>query len=288
MKIQFLGTAAAEGYPALFCECENCKKARERGGKNIRSRSQSLIDDTILIDFCPDTYMHFILHNIDLKEIKHCIITHGHSDHFYESEVPMRGKGFSHVSTGALNFYAPKDVYKRIENIIKDKKIEKEYIVSHLVEPYKTYDIAGYKITPLPAVHAGYDVRHDDGTREFEYYPVTYIIEKGETSMLYHHDSDFYAEETIEFLKKRKKPFDLVTFDCTNALLPKTYVGHLGLKEGVEYARFFKENGLATEKTKFVVNHFSHNGTGSLYDDIKVTAEREGFIASYDGLTVEF
>ena len=33
MKIKFLGTGAAEGWPALFCECAACKKAEELGGK---------------------------------------------------------------------------------------------------------------------------------------------------------------------------------------------------------------------------------------------------------------
>ena len=81
MKIKYLGTAAAEGIPALFCDCENCKRARKLGGRNIRTRSQALVDDALLIDFPPDTYMHFILHNIPLSKIKSCIITHSHYDH---------------------------------------------------------------------------------------------------------------------------------------------------------------------------------------------------------------
>ena len=28
MKFQYLGTAAAEGIPAIFCECENCMKRK--------------------------------------------------------------------------------------------------------------------------------------------------------------------------------------------------------------------------------------------------------------------
>jgi len=40
MKFQYLGTAAAEGWPALFCNCDNCEKARKAGGKNIRIRTQ--------------------------------------------------------------------------------------------------------------------------------------------------------------------------------------------------------------------------------------------------------
>ena len=33
MKLQYLGTAAAEGWPALFCNCSACIKAKELGGK---------------------------------------------------------------------------------------------------------------------------------------------------------------------------------------------------------------------------------------------------------------
>lgn len=60
MKIQYLGTAAAEGIPAIFCECDTCKKARSLGGRNIRTRSQAIIDENVLIDFPADTYMHFL------------------------------------------------------------------------------------------------------------------------------------------------------------------------------------------------------------------------------------
>lgn len=48
MKLQYLGTAAAEGWPALFCECDHCKRAKEAGGRNIRTRSQAVIDDTLM------------------------------------------------------------------------------------------------------------------------------------------------------------------------------------------------------------------------------------------------
>jgi len=34
MKVKILGTAAAEGWPALFCRCPACQRARKLGGKN--------------------------------------------------------------------------------------------------------------------------------------------------------------------------------------------------------------------------------------------------------------
>ena len=50
MKLQYWGTAAAEALPAIFCRCEVCKKARERGGKNIRMRPNAMIDGVLKID----------------------------------------------------------------------------------------------------------------------------------------------------------------------------------------------------------------------------------------------
>ena len=60
MKLKYLGTAAAEGMPALFCSCENCEKARRLGGKNIRSRSQTMVNDDLIIDYPPDAYAHSV------------------------------------------------------------------------------------------------------------------------------------------------------------------------------------------------------------------------------------
>lgn len=96
MKIKYLGTAAAEGWPGLFCHCESCEKARKLGGKNLRTRSQVVIDDTLLVDFPPDTYAHVLYQDLDLKDIRTLIITHSHQDHFYPLDLAMRGVPYSY------------------------------------------------------------------------------------------------------------------------------------------------------------------------------------------------
>src|SRR5690606_25207841 len=58
MNIHFLGTSSSEGWPALFCWCKDCWRARELGGANLRTRSSVHIDDVIKIDFPPDTLHH--------------------------------------------------------------------------------------------------------------------------------------------------------------------------------------------------------------------------------------
>ena len=69
MKIKFLGTGGAEGFPALACSCSYCTKAKRLKGKDIRTRSQTIIDSRLLIDFGPDTLAHFHQHNINFNKI---------------------------------------------------------------------------------------------------------------------------------------------------------------------------------------------------------------------------
>ncbi len=51
MKLHYLGTAAAEAIPAVWCNCEVCKKIRKTRGKDVRTRSQVLINDDLMVDF---------------------------------------------------------------------------------------------------------------------------------------------------------------------------------------------------------------------------------------------
>ena len=47
MNLTYLGTAAAEGWPGIFCRCEFCERAKRLGGRDIRTRSQALLDDAL-------------------------------------------------------------------------------------------------------------------------------------------------------------------------------------------------------------------------------------------------
>ena len=52
MKITYYGTAAGEAWPGVFCRCELCEKARALGGRNIRTRSQALVNQDLLLENC--------------------------------------------------------------------------------------------------------------------------------------------------------------------------------------------------------------------------------------------
>lgn len=276
MKLQYLGTAAAEGIPAIFCDCENCVKSRNAGGKNIRTRSQAIIDDRLLIDFPADTYMHFLQHNIPLTKIKSCLLTHSHTDHLYPEELIMRINGYAHVKSGVpLTFFSDEAGVKKINNIIAIHEIGADEIAVKQLTLYKTFETDGYNVTALRAAH---DPKSS---------PVVFLIEKDGKTIFYSNDTSEYPDDSMEYLAGLKKPIDLISLDCTEACNAATYVGHLTLDRCIKLRKKLVEIGAASENTRFILNHFSHNGKNVLYDDfVKIAAESD-FEVSYDGLTVE-
>ena len=105
MKLLYLGTAAAEGLPASFCNCAICENARRVGGREVRSRAQLLVDGELLIDFPPDTYYHCLLHGLYLGRLHTLLVTHSHSDHWYPAGLSERLDIYQHGAEGLLDVY---------------------------------------------------------------------------------------------------------------------------------------------------------------------------------------
>lgn len=276
MRLQYLGTAAAEGWPAVFCGCAACKKARELGGKNIRTRAQALVDGQLLLDLPPDTYYHALREGLALETIGTLLVTHTHQDHFYPLELLMRGAPYCHTPEAPLlTVYGSKDVQRCFLQAMElnDSPDIEEHLRFVPVEAGVPFTVpGGYTITSLEAVHApGEDCR-------------IYLIEKDGHSMLYGHDSGMYPEQTWEILKKTH--LDLVSFDCT-CVEEKDGHYHMGLPDNREARDKMLQTGCADENTLFVVSHFSHNGKLA-HDEIETLAQKDGFIAAYDGMTLEF
>lgn len=276
MKIQFLGTAAAEGIPAMFCECDVCQKSRETGGKNLRSRSQACVDDTLLIDFPGDTYMHVLRDGLPLHKIHSCIITHDHFDHLYAADLENRCTEFAHIHDDKiLTFYGTPPAGNKLRVPIIRFNLEKDHRVRmQLIEPFVPFEAEGYRITPLKADHDPYCD------------PVFYLIEKDGKCVLYSNDTGYYPEETWNYLQQHPCHIDLASFDCT-MVIKKCVHGHMGLSTVTEVRDRLKDMGFIDDTTLCYLNHFSHNG-GATYDDMVVPAKEHGFSVTYDGLSVEF
>lgn len=273
MKFQYLGTAAAEGIPAFFCNCERCVRSREIGGRALRTRSQAIIDNTLLIDFPADTLAHTYQHNIDLLNVSDCLITHTHSDHLHPADFFSLRPGYAHIPEGwHMNFYGSEKVEEKVRPELQGKLTELNIASFRVLKPFDTVPVGKYTVTALPGRHAA-------GSG-----PLFYQIFDGEKTVLYAHDTHYFFDEVWEYFEKTRPNFDLVSLDCTNACLPLTYVGHMGLAENVQVRERMLGMGLADEKTIFVCNHFSHNGAKVVYDEFVPLAAAKGFLVSYDGM----
>ena len=276
MKITFYGTAAAEGVPALYCDCDICTKARELKGKDFRTRSQAMINDDLLIDYPPDTYHHVLTHGLPLHKIKHLIITHTHSDHLYLTDLTFMRPGYAkrkdtspvhiHGSSSVVNKFRSSEVFNEME--------ERKFITINEESAFKPFEVNGYKVTPLEADHHTAEV------------PLIYIIEKDGKAVLYAHDTGYFPESTMKYLEETKPRVDFATFDCCYSLQPKEK-NHMGFNEVLVMKERLEKIGVIDENTVCCVNHFSHNN-GELYENMKKHADKFGILTSYDGMEVEF
>lgn len=277
MKIKYLGTAAAEGMPAVFCRCDFCEKVRKKGGKSIRTRSQILIDDTVLVDFPPDGYLHSLRYGIDLSAVSDILITHSHSDHCYTEDLAMRCAPYAHnLSLGSVNLYGNATVINKFVEHTKAeiKPVAKESIILHTVKPYDDFTLAsGIKVSALPAVHtAGEDC-------------LLYALSSRGKTLFVMNDTGKLPECVYEEAARKKLRFDLVSFDCTYGATGHGSGRHMGLSDNVAEREKMIKYGLVDGSTQYIVTHFSHNN-GLAYEDMCSAASAVGMIVAYDGMEI--
>lgn len=280
MRIQYLGTAAEERIPAMFCACETCKRAMQAGGRNIMTRAQALINDDLLIDFSGDTHSNFLKIGKSLSDIEYLLITHAHVDHFTFENFVSRFKGVAYnVKAERLKVYLSEVSYDIMKRCTEARGLSEKRLLERFefitVKPYTTFAVGEYTVTALPARHAS------------EGEALLFLVEQGGKALFYGNDTGYFSEEIDEFLVSKGKRIDLLSLDCTKCDTEFAYHTHMSMSEGRAIADRFIKKGLVNEHTLLYYSHFSHNGK-MIYDDIKEVAKQKyGFEVTYDRLTIE-
>lgn len=277
MNIRYLGTGAAEGFPAVFCNCESCRKARLDLQKELRTRSQVLIDGKLLVDFPPDSYLHALRFGVDLSAAEALLVTHSHTDHFYAQEFVNRGYKFaSGIRSRTLDIYGNAEVLAVFgEDTRREMRDQvRENIRLHECKPFQRFEAAGYEVFTLPAVHTPKEEA------------LLYCIRR-EKTLLYLNDTGFPQEEVFRFLREKDIRADLVSMDGTFADDPTPHSNrHMDFSDNVRLRETLFSYGIADKNTRFIVTHFTHNSF-PFRDRIGAVAAGYGFLAAYDGLEIE-
>jgi len=274
MKLTFLGTAAAEAIPAFYCECESCTNARMHGGKDVRKRCSYLLDDDTLIDYGPDIFFQTIENHINLLHIKQILFTHAHEDHLDAVEFLWRRKGFAQDSIPQLAVYGGPAVLKKISEVCRS--FEACRMEPHEVHPEDRLQIGDMEVIVLEAVH-------DPAAS-----PLNYIIRRGGKNLLIANDTGIWKDRNFEICSGLGFTLDAAVIECCGVFIPgRWYDQHLAKDTMLEFRDRLRQTGILTDKTRCVMNHFSHNGQGVIHSRIEEFFNLLGFEVAYDTKTIE-
>lgn len=272
MKIKILGSGGGEYFPATFCTCEHCQMARKAGGKSLRTLSQTLVNEDLLIDFPADTGMHCMQYGINLGQLQHVLVTHAHSDHYMPVVTNCRRAPFAHnMKFEKLYFIGPNNLETIYDSVLSayGENGARENIGFVTMTDRQEKKIGNYDVTALRAQHAP------------ELSSLNYIIEEGNKSLLYLVDTGYPTVETLEYLQSRGKIFDCVVMDSTMGI--ESWVYHMGFADNKALKEELLKRRLADERTRFVITHITHNNAET-HDKIETIFERSGIEVAYDGM----
>lgn len=280
--ITILGSAAAEGFPSMFCDCESCRRAWANGGKDIRMRTAYSLGPRVRIDFGPDSLAQEYKFELHSERLEHLFFTHPHWDHMEDHLVFLR----SHLA------HPPADNFLRIYGSAHTLSVMRKYLGDFddetlsgrlqlkLVElkPFEPLDIPSEDMTVwgLPADHM-YENKNGQ--------PFIYIMRCGGKYLLLANDTGFFREPVWEFLAGLNVVFSTVIADCCYGVRDSRE-GHMGGPTDVEVKTRLESLGRCVPgKTKFVVNHFSHN-CGGIHSDFEAYFNPHGIDVGFDGMKI--
>jgi phosphoribosyl 1,2-cyclic phosphate phosphodiesterase len=269
MRLLFLGTAAAEGYPGIFCDCANCREARALGGRNIRMRSALLVNNDLLIDFGPDILAAAQRFNLNLSQITTGLVTHAHEDHFHPSNFHMRHADFSgHQPLPTVQLFCPTEVTDTLHQMAPDLSLLQ--MEAHTVHAFDCWNANGYTFEAFHAYHA---VGH--------YEALFYSINDGQHAFLYATDTGPFPEDTWQSLSG--KSFDVIILEETMGTLK--YTQHLDFEGFLAHAERMRAEGMLRPGGRIIAHHMSHS-SNPVHAKVEAVLCPHGIEVAYDGLEV--
>ncbi len=275
--ITILGSAAAEGIPARFCDCEICKKAWKNQGKDIRMTCAYALNERVRIDYGPDTNASELKFGFNSAYLKHLFVTHEHRDHIDSFAFKMRAPGFSHNFVKPLNIYGRATVWNYLCSEVGRSGPTIETLKFNLLHPFQPVELPEEDMTFYPLTANHYHIQEE---------AVFFVIRHGKAWIMIANDTGYPPEESWKWLEEKKIHFDIVIADNTIGIRDWRD-NHMGGKWQLEFHDRLVKIGSVDAKTRYVVNHFSHNG-GALHADLEEYFGPHGMEVGYDGMVLQY
>ncbi len=273
MRLTFLGTGGSEGYPAAFCECPRCARARALGGPNLRRRSSLLVDDGLLVDLGPDVVAALQATGRSLARLSTVLITHLHDDHFLPITLKYRRRNYVAAELPTLALLGSSPTLDRLQTV--PFSFEEMRLEPGVANPGIWLERPPYRILPLSANH--------NARQGLE--PLLYAVEDRASTLLYATDTGPFPEPTWELLSGLR--LDAVVLDAAFwSDADADADDHLTIDGVLDHVRRLRALGVLAWNGRAFATHLSHR---SQPDHATVAARlAAGHVdVAYDGLTLE-
>ncbi len=236
MEVLLLGTGAADGVPNPFCRCRTCTDHRARG--EVRTPTSVLVDSRLLIDPAPEAPRQVTRLGRDHADRPAMLVGHAHDDHLdpavfmhrtWVTDTPLEVAGPAPVIASVQGWLAPDQTAVRLTTVTAGD----------------TFDLAGYRVTALPANHEAFGEA------------LCYLVEGDDGALLYATDTGLLPEAAWHLLSGHR--VDLVLLEETFG--PRADKGdrHLNLATFAATVERLQASGAVDGASRVVAVHLSHD-----------------------------
>lgn len=253
MIIQFLGTGAAEGIPAINCNCHHCARARQEGGKLVRERSAILLKlpgYNLLVEAPPN--MRGLINKFNISDVQGIVATHATYSH-------IGGIKEFEYWRGPLDFLAEPHLFDTIHQEHWTERLDE--IMFHIpYYPGAALRFGQFSIIPFAARRR---------------YPIFGLsIKAGNKQIVY---ASSTPSRLTNYARSLMTGADVLIVNTPTFEQPKE--DHITLVEAVE----LKEQ---VEVDQLVLTHINHNNRP--HDELEVYVRQlPGVTIAYDGMSLE-
>ena len=290
-RLLILGSAAAEGIPALFCDCPVCRAAHALGPAGRRMRTSYNFGGEVQIDFGPDSLQAWQAHYDVMRRMRHVIVTHAHEDHFQPTDFLYKDHGFARIPAidAILTIHGTAPTLARFEaetcgffGGTLAERLAKADIALHEFKQFDTFELDG----------TGAIVRSFAANHAPRLDPCVFLVTlRGRTAFICN-DTGCLPDASWDALAKLRGEvaIDVAVIDDTGMLIGTPghgddawENGHMSAPTVLRTLDRLDSLGLLAPDCIRAVNHFSHNG-GSTNEELEAFYAPRGIIVGRDGL----
>jgi phosphoribosyl 1,2-cyclic phosphate phosphodiesterase len=230
----------------------------------------------------PDILSASFMYGKSIAEIRYCLQTHPHSDHFDASHLTTRIPEYMGIDTRLLQLYGSEATLQKMSEMLKNEGYVNDMFDA---EAKRRMNIELFAITTLQPFSMGtYEVVAFSTNHDRAVQSLLYSIKEDDFTVFYGTDTDSLPEETWNGFHEMNMRFNLVILDHTYGPDADSG-GHLNANRFIEHIGRMKDEHLLADAARIFATHISHEGNPT-HSELSKYAENFGYEIAYDGLVI--